>query len=105
MHRTNEANLSSITTNLEKLRENFGKWVNLSIVSENKVVVTCAEKRIFQRGSSEIKLGEFGKESSKRIIEKIHSGKKLKARVCDFRPSFLGGLEKDPEVLVSIWET
>ena len=40
MHRTNEANLSSNTDNLEKLRESFGQWVNLSIESECKVIVT-----------------------------------------------------------------
>ena len=44
MHRTNEANLSSITDNLEKLRESFGQWVNLSIESDCKVVVTSAAK-------------------------------------------------------------
>ena len=38
MHRTNEANLSSITDNLEKLRECFGKWVNLSIESDSRLL-------------------------------------------------------------------
>ena len=51
MHRTNEANLSSITNNLEELRECFGKWVNLSIESESKVIVTSEESSIFKMGS------------------------------------------------------
>jgi len=46
MHRTNEANLSSITDNLEKLRECFGKWVNLSIESDSRVIVT-SERQVF----------------------------------------------------------
>ena len=33
-----------------------------------------------------------------------HSGKKIKARLCDFRPSFLGGYKGTPEVMISIWE-
>ena len=59
MHRTNEANLNSITDNLEKLRECFGKWVNLSIESESRVIVTSEETSIFKMGSREIKLGEL----------------------------------------------
>ena len=47
MHRTNEANLSSITNNLEKLRECFGKWVNLSVESDSKVIVTSEESKYF----------------------------------------------------------
>ena len=50
MYRTNEANLNAITDNLEQLRECFGKWVNLSIVSDCKVVVTSSDNRIFKRG-------------------------------------------------------
>ena len=39
MHRTDEATLSSITDNLEKLRECFGHWVKrpFSIVSASRV--------------------------------------------------------------------
>ena len=104
MHRTNEATLSSITNNLEKLRECFGHWVNLSIVSDCKVIVTAAETRIFKMGTHEVKLGELSENSSREVAQKIYSGKKIKARLCDFRPSFLGGYKGTPEVMISIWE-
>ena len=104
MHRTNEATLSSITNNLEKLRECFGHWVNLSIVSDCKVIVTSAETRIFKMGTHEVKLGELSENSSREVAQKIYSGKKIKARLCDFRPSFLGGYKGTPEVMISIWE-
>ena len=104
MHRTNEATLSSITNNLEKLRECFGNWVNLSIVSDCKVIVTSAETRIFKLGKHEVKLGELSENSSREVTQKIYSGKKIKARLCDFRPSFLGGYKGIPEVMISIWE-
>ena len=104
MHRTNEANLRSITDNLEKLRECFGKWVNLSIESDCRVIVTSEETSIFRMGTREIKLGELCEDSSKKIAQKIFAGKKLKARLCDFRPSFLSGYKGNPEVMISIWE-
>ena len=104
MYRTNETNLNAITGNLEQLRKCFGQWVNLSIVSESKVVVTSADNRIFKRGTSEVRLGELCEDSSREVTEKIYSGKKIKARLCDFRPSFLDGFKKDPEVMISIWE-
>ena len=104
MHRTNEANLSSITNNLEKLRECFGKWVNLSVESDSKVIVTSEESSIFKMGLREIKLGELCEDSSKQIAQRISEGKKLKARLCDFRPSFLSGYKGNPEVMISIWE-
>ena len=104
MYRTNEATLSSITNNLEKLRECFGDWVNLSIVSDRKVIVTSAETRIFKMGTHEVKLGELSENSSREVTQKIYSGKKIKARLCDFRPSFLGGYKGTPEVMISIWE-
>tara|TARA_B100000963_G_scaffold358810_1_gene384399 strand:- start:718 stop:1035 length:318 start_codon:yes stop_codon:yes gene_type:complete len=104
MHRTNEANLSSVTDNLEKLRECFGKWVNLSIESDCKVIVTSEDTNIFRMGTSEVKLGELCEVNSKKIAQKISAGKKLKARLCDFRPSFLGGYKGDAEVMISIWE-
>ena len=104
MHRTNEANLSSITDDLEKLRECFGKWVNLSIKSDHKVIVTSEDTNIFRMGTREVILGELCENSSKEITQKISSGKKLKARLCDFRPSFLSGYKGNPEVLISIWE-
>ena len=104
MYRTNEATLSSITNNLEKLRKCFGNWVNLSIVSDCKVIVTSAETRIFKRGTYEVKLGELSENSSREVAQKIYSGKKIKARLCDFRPSFLGGYKGTPEVMISIWE-
>ena len=103
MHRTNEANLSSITDNLEKLRESFGKWVNLSVETDCRVIVTSEETSIFM-GSREIKLGELCEDSSKKIAKRISEGKKLKARLCDFRPSFLSGYKGNPEVMISIWE-
>ena len=104
MHRTNEANLSSVTDNLEKLRECFGKWVNLSIDSESRVIVTSEDRSIFKMGTREVKLGELGEDSSKKIVQKISAGKKLKARLCDFKPSFLSGYKGNPEVMISIWE-
>ena len=104
MHRTNEANLSSITDNIEKLRECFGKWVNLSIESETKVVVTSEHSGVFRMGKREIKLGELCEDSSREVTQRISSGKKLKARLCDFRPSFLSGYKGNSEVMISIWE-
>ena len=104
MHRTNEANLNSITDNLEKLRECFGKWVNLSIESDCKVIVTSEDTGIFRLGTREFKLGELCEDSSKKIAQKISAGKKLKARLCDFRPSFLSGYKGSSEVMISIWE-
>ena len=104
MHRTNETNLSSVTNNLEKLRECFGQWVNLSIESDSKVVVTSAASSIFNTGTHEIKLGELCETSSKEVTRKIYSGKKVKARLCDFRPSFLGGYKGQTEVMISLWE-
>ena len=104
MYRTNEATLSSITNNIEKLRECFGNWVNLSIVSDCKVIVTSADNRIFKMRTNEVKLGELSENSSREVTQKIYSGKKIKARLCDFRPSFLGGYKGTPEVMISIWE-
>ena len=104
MHRTNEATLSSITNNIEKLRECFGKWVNLSIESDSKVIVTSEDTRIFKFAAHEIKLGELCEASSREVTQKIYSGKKIKARLCDFRPSFLAGYNGTPEVMISIWE-
>ena len=99
MHRTNEANLSSITDNLEKLRECFGKWVNLSVESDSRVIVTSKDSSIFKMGSREIKLGELCEDSSKKITQRISEGKKLKARLCDFRPSFLSGYKDRKSVV------
>ena len=104
MHRTKEANLRQITDNLEKLRECFGKWVNLSVESDCKVIVTSENISIFRRDMREIKLGELCEDSSKRVARKISAGKKLKARLCDFRPSFVSGYKGSPEVMISIWE-
>ena len=104
MHRTNETTLSSITDNIEKLRECFGQWVKLSIESDDKVIVTSEDNSIFNMGTQEIKLGELCENSSREVSQKIYSGKKIKARLCDFRPSFLGGYEGNSEVMISIWE-
>ena len=104
MYRTNEATLSSITNNLEKLRECFGKWVNLSIESDCKVIVTSADNRIFKMRTQEFKLGELSENSSREVTQKIYSGKKIKARLCDLRPPFLSGFKRTPEVMISIWE-
>ena len=75
MHRTNETNLSSITDNIEKLRECFGQWVKLSIESESKVIVTSEDTNIFKMGAHEIKLGELCENSSREVTKKIYSGK------------------------------
>ena len=104
MHRTNEANLGSITDDLEKLRKCFGKWVNLSIESECRVVVTSEDNGFLSIRKRKVILGELCERSSKEVAQKISSGKKLKARLCDFRPSFLGGYKGAPEVMISIWE-
>ena len=104
MYRTNEATLSSITNNLEMLRECFGNWVNLSIESDCKVIVTSADNRIFKLRTHEFKLGELSENSSREVTQKIYSGKKIKARLCDFRPPFLGGYKGTPKVMISIWE-
>ena len=104
MYRTNEATLSSITNNLEKLRQCFGNWVNLSIESDCKVIVTSADNRIFKMRSNEVKLGELSENSSREVTQKIYSGQKIKARLCDFRPSFLAGYKGTPEVMISFWE-
>ena len=55
-------------------------------------------------GLREIKLGELCEDNSKKIALRIAEGKKLKARLCDFRPSFLSGYKGNPEVMISIWE-
>lgn len=104
MHRTNEASLNSITNNIEKLRECFGQWVNLSIESDDKIIITSTDNRLFKGKNKEIILGELCEASSRELTQKIYSGKKLKARLCDFRPSFLGGYRRNPEVMISIWE-
>ena len=104
MHRTNEATLNSITNNLEKLRECFGNWVNLSIVSDCKVIVTSEDTNFFKLGTTEVKIGELSENSSREVTKKIYSGKKIKARLCDFRPSFLSGYKGTPEVIISFWE-
>ena len=104
MHRTNEASLNSITDNIEKLRECFGQWVNLSIESDDKIIITSTDNRFFKGKSKEIILGELCEDSSRELTQRIYSGKKLNARLCDFRPSFLGGFTRDPEVMISIWE-
>ncbi len=104
MHRTNEAKLSSITDNLEKLRECFGSWVNLSIKSGCRVIVTSEDTSLLRMRKREVILGELCENSSKEVTQKISSGKKLKARLCDFRPSFLSGYKGKPEVMISIWE-
>ena len=104
MHRTNEATLNSITNNLEKLRECFGNWVNLSIVSDCKVIVTSEDTNFFKLGTTEVKIGELSENSSREVTKKIYSGKKIKARLCDFRPSFLSGYKGTPEVIISLWE-
>ena len=54
--------------------------------------------------ANEVKLGELSENSSREVTQKIYSGKKIKARLCDFRPSFLGGYKGTPEVMISIWE-
>ena len=66
--------------------------------------MTSENAGIFNMGTHEIKLGELCEASSREVTKKIYSGKKIKARLCDFRPSFLGGHKRNPEVMISIWE-
>ena len=94
MHRTNEANLSSITDNIEKLRECFGQWVNLSIESDTKVIVTSEDTSIFNIGTNEIKLGELCENSSREVTQKIYSGKKLKLGYVTFDLRFWVGTKE-----------
>ena len=67
--------------------------------------MTSEDTSIFKMGTHEIKLGELSENSSREVAQKIYSGKKIKARLCDFRPSFLGGYKGTPEVMISIWES
>ena len=64
-----------ITDNLEKLRECFGKWVNLSIESDCRVIVTSEDTSIFRMGKREVKLGELCEDGSKKIVQKLSAGK------------------------------
>ena len=68
------------------------------------MIVTSEDTSMFNMGSQEVKLGELCETSSREVTQKIYSGKKIKARLCDFRPSFLGGYKGNPEVMISIWE-
>ena len=76
----------------------------LSIETDSKVIVTTENYSFFNKGAHEIKLGELCENSSREVTQKIYSGKKIKARLCDFRPSFLSGYKGDPAVMISIWE-
>ena len=78
MYRTNEATLSSITNNLEKLRECFGNWVNLSIESDCKVIVTSADNRIFKMRHTKLNLENCRRIVQERLLKKYILEKKLK---------------------------
>ena len=101
MHRTNEANLSSITDNLEKLRENFGQWVNLSIESDCKVVVTSAAKVYLKRNARDNTKRTF--ENSQEMLPKGYIQVKKLGEIMMF-DLLLGGYKGNPEVMISIWE-
>ena len=104
MYKTNETKLSEITNNIEAIRDNFGKWVQLYIKTDSKVIVTSNRKK-FLRSANKIQiLGELSKENSKTISNKIYAGKKVKARICDFCPPFMTSQNLDSLVKISIWE-
>ena len=105
MYKINETKLSEITNNFEAIRDNFGKWVNLCIKTDSKVIVT-SRRRSFSVQDNNIQiLGELSKEHSKRISDKIYAGKKIKARIFDFCPTFMTTEQTNSLVKISIWES
>ena len=104
MYKINETNLREPTNNLAAIKDSFGKWVQLYIKTESKVIVTSNQKKILKRKVNIQILGELSKDQSKRISDKIYAGKKVKARICDFSPSFMTNQNTDSVVKISIWE-
>ena len=104
MYKINETKLNETTDNVEAIRDNFGKWVQLYIKTDSKVIVTSKDKHFLKRESNMQILGELSKEHSKSISDKIYAGKKVKARICDFCPAFMTSENSDSLVKISIWE-
>ena len=104
MYKINETKLNEITNNLEAIRDNFGKWVHLYIKTDSRVIVTST-RRSFSRSANKMQiLGELSKEHSKRISDKIYAGKKIKARIFDFCPTFMTNEKTSSLVKISLWE-
>ena len=104
MYKINETKLSETTNNVEAIRENFGKWVQLYIKTDSKVIVTSKQKSFLNPEANMQILGELSKEHSKSISDKIYSGKKVKARIFDFCPTYITNQNSDSLVKISIWE-
>ena len=104
MYKINETKLSEITKNVEAIRDNFGKWVQLYIKTDSKVIVTSRRKKFLKRDNNVQVLGELSKEHSKSISNKIYAGKKIKARICDFCPTFMTSQNSESLVKISLWE-
>ena len=104
MYKINETKLSEITKNVEAIRDNFGKWVQLYIKTDSKVIVTSRQKNFLRRDNNVQVLGELSKEHSKSISNKIYAGKKIKARICDFCPTFMTSQNSESLVKISLWE-
>ncbi len=104
MYKINETNLREPTHNIAAIRDNFGKWVQLYIKTDSKIIVTYNRKKFLKREGNMQILGELSKEQSKSISDKIYAGKKVKARICDFSPSFMTTQSTDSLVTISIWE-
>ena len=104
MYKINETKLAEITSNIESLRANFGKWVELYIETDTEVIVTSNKENFLRTNKETQILGKLSLENSKSISNKIYSGKKVKARICDFYPPFVTKIGKDPQVTLSIWQ-
>ena len=104
MYKINETRLSQITKNIDAIRDNFGKWVQLKIKTDSKVIVTTHRKNFLRYQNNIQILGELSKEHSKSISNKIYAGKKVKARICDFCPTFITNKYSESLVKISIWE-
>ena len=104
MYKINETKLSEITNNFEAIRDNFGKWVNLYIKTDSKVIVTSRGRSFSMQDNNIQILGELSKEHSKRISDKIYAGKKIKARIFDFCPTYMSTGKTNSLVKISIWE-
>ena len=104
MYKINETKLNETTKNIEAIRDNFGKWVQLFIKTDSEVVVTSGQKKLFYRKNNIQILGALSKEHSKKISNKIYAGKKVKARICDFCPTFMTNHDSESLVKISIWE-
>ena len=107
MYKINEAKLSETTNNVEAIRDNFGKWVQLCIKTDSKVLVTSTtstRKNFLHREVNMQILGELSKEHSKSISDKIYAGKKVKARIFDFCPAYIPSQNSGSQVKISIWE-